>query len=1374
MKKNIQLLSLVLILLLQSNYSFAAKYYFSSSGDDSRTAAQAQNSATPWKSIDKLNAIFKNLQPGDEVLFKRGDVFYGEIVISRSGSSGRPIVFGAYGSGPKPIITSLATLNNWNHLGNGVYESGHSSLGKDVSVVLLNKEMQEMGRYPNSDAANRGYKVYKSASWNTISDPELTSNWTGGEVVIRKNFWVIDRHKISWHSGKTISYNNFPAANFSPSPGYGYFIQNHPNTLDKFGEWYYNPQTKKMRVHFGNSSPSSHHVEVSTKDYLVRNSTTVRHITFDNLHFRGANRGAFFLGKSGSDVTVKNSDIEFSGVNGVEIEGISNFRLEKSTILNTSNSGLVLKTSKGAVIKDNLIKDTFLFPGHGQNGNSNGVGIRTDSDDNLIEYNHVINTGYSGISFHGNNVTIKNNFINYFCMTTNDGGGIYTYSNSHERNFNRKIIGNIILNGLGVEEGAIMYTLLSKPQAEGIYIDDNASHVDVIGNTIAHMTSKGIYLHNANNIKLSNNTVYDNKHQLYLRNDHMGKPLRDNTVENNYFLSKDALQNHIQIMTIHNDIEKLANYNNNLYATPLIDDIRINAIRNTQSNNETSLFFNLKSWQKTFNKDWSSKTFGKLDDLYSVKRVVGTNKYDNGSFDKRLGYVGCANCSFSVDNKGGLDGNALKIKSSGLSRTSVKVGSLIKGKQYILRFSAKSNKEIGLTTFLRQDTDPWETVTETRSFELTPQRKNFETLFTAFANVDVARIMMNINQEENVEFYLDNFEFYEAVVDAVEPSEAILFEYNASHNTKKINLQGEYVDLKNNKYSSSINVEPFSSVLLIKTSNRTVETPKKPVTVHLTSPSNKENFTLGNEITVTADVNDPNGDVIAVGFYNGNTEIGTSTEAPYHVVWENVPVGSYKLTARAKVDNSEPVVSPSVSVDVKTVGNLPDKEEGKNPPEDLTFAPIFINAGTTVDVEYQGNNFAGDGKNNSLFQNSYTYANVNATSEKLYQTERNGENLKYAIPLPDGTYTVKTYHYELWFGKYGPKAGPGKRVFDISIEGKTVKKNFDIYKENKNRPTELTFNVQVVDGVLDLELSASKDRASLSAIAIYKSSSKENLHVEEGEKLDMKPKQSLFLNTGSSNSAVYKGNSFPGEGAYGTYHSRSTANFNRTASTEKLFQTERYAKELRYAIPVDNGVYTVKTYHNELWFGTFGPNSRAGRRVFDISVEGDLKKRNFDLYVESKNNPTVLTFDKIVVKDGVLNIDMSASRDNATISGIEIIPGEATGLNAANFRIMGEALEYSEFEEDDLSPSQDGFEIKIYPNPAVDVANLSIGRDIGEFDILVHNANGQLVEQLDPQNLLANDGRYVIPVSHLKGGIYLVTLVNKKEIVKRLRLIIAP
>ncbi|MEO7802009.1 MAG: hypothetical protein ABIR81_08420, partial [Ginsengibacter sp.] len=97
-------LSVLLVLLV--SYAHATNYYFSSSsGDDSRTASQAKSSSTPWRSINKLNSIFTILQPGDAVLFKRGDTFYGTITVRKSGSSTSPILISAYGSGIKPIIT---------------------------------------------------------------------------------------------------------------------------------------------------------------------------------------------------------------------------------------------------------------------------------------------------------------------------------------------------------------------------------------------------------------------------------------------------------------------------------------------------------------------------------------------------------------------------------------------------------------------------------------------------------------------------------------------------------------------------------------------------------------------------------------------------------------------------------------------------------------------------------------------------------------------------------------------------------------------------------------------------------------------------------------------------------------------------------------------------------------------------------------------------------------------------------------------------------------------------------------------------------------------------------------------------------------------
>src|SRR5690554_5713730 len=242
MKASLKATLLIFTFIFLSHYSFAARYYFStSSGDDSRTAAQAQNSSTPWKSINKLNSIFSSLKPGDEILFKRGDVFYGTIHITKSGAQGNPIVFGAYGDGPKPIITSLVNLTNWTHIGNGIYETPHQSFGNTVNIVLINNEPHEIGRHPNSDAPNKGYLTFKSTNgYNNITSDGLSGNWGGGEVVIRNSHWTIDSYKIQSHVGNIISFIQ-SAVSYNFKEGFGYFVKNHPNTLDKYGEWYYDP-----------------------------------------------------------------------------------------------------------------------------------------------------------------------------------------------------------------------------------------------------------------------------------------------------------------------------------------------------------------------------------------------------------------------------------------------------------------------------------------------------------------------------------------------------------------------------------------------------------------------------------------------------------------------------------------------------------------------------------------------------------------------------------------------------------------------------------------------------------------------------------------------------------------------------------------------------------------------------------------------------------------------------------------------------------------------------------------------------------------------------------------------------------------------------
>src|SRR5438067_1507233 len=159
MKARTLLTVLTVLLAIRSN---ATNYYFSSSkGNDSRTTTQAQDSSTPWKSIDKLNSLASTIKPGDQFLFKSGDTFYGAISLSKSGTTSAPIVFSSYGSGAKPVISGLTTVSSWTSKGNGIYESNALAAGTTVNMVLINGKQYAMGRYPNANSSNGGYLTFE-------------------------------------------------------------------------------------------------------------------------------------------------------------------------------------------------------------------------------------------------------------------------------------------------------------------------------------------------------------------------------------------------------------------------------------------------------------------------------------------------------------------------------------------------------------------------------------------------------------------------------------------------------------------------------------------------------------------------------------------------------------------------------------------------------------------------------------------------------------------------------------------------------------------------------------------------------------------------------------------------------------------------------------------------------------------------------------------------------------------------------------------------------------------------------------------------------------------------------------------------------------
>ena len=64
---------------------------------------------TPFLSVEQLEGIA--LMPGDQVLFKRGQIHYGELKISNSGTSDDPIILGDYGEGSLPVLKGRDGFN---------------------------------------------------------------------------------------------------------------------------------------------------------------------------------------------------------------------------------------------------------------------------------------------------------------------------------------------------------------------------------------------------------------------------------------------------------------------------------------------------------------------------------------------------------------------------------------------------------------------------------------------------------------------------------------------------------------------------------------------------------------------------------------------------------------------------------------------------------------------------------------------------------------------------------------------------------------------------------------------------------------------------------------------------------------------------------------------------------------------------------------------------------------------------------------------------------------------------------------------------------------------------------------------------------------
>ncbi len=824
MKKNYSDFKTVCCLLffcIQQLFSYATTYYVSVNGNDSNNGT---TTSTAFQTITQINSLA--LQAGDLVLFRRGDIFRGQLNIAQSGASRNPIIIDAYGIGNKPIVSGSVVVTGWTNTSGNIWQATCAQAGSVVTGVYSNSAELPLGRYPNYSAPNKGYNTVQSHSENTqiTSKEALATNWTDGEIVIKTMQWILDRSTITYQTGNVL---NFNTTSYQPQDNWGYFIQNHPATLDQDGEWYYDPDTKKISIYSTQGNPGNKTVEATVLAKGI--NITGSFITIQNIQIeKTLNFGLY--GNNISNLTLLNVNIINSGENGIQLDDSgNNIDIENDTINKVNNNAVVINNYSNFTFRGNTVKNIGLIPGRGKGGDLQYFGLQYSASNSggtsVIENCVFDSLGFMGIDFRCSNITVQKNIVSNYDITKDDGGGIYTWNGtwnggSPENAYtNQHVISNIVYNAIGSIEG--VYN--GYAGACGIYMDDCSLNIEIKDNTVFNCAGEGLMLHGTNNIDANGNTIFNNGSpknggQFLINMSNCGLT-HDVTVLNNIFFSKQSYQEISSLEHQTTDLSSYGNFDNNFYCRPFDESEGINT---NFSNNQKD--YDLACWQTSgYGKDANSKITPIQYKPYTINNLIGSNLYSNGTFNADINGLYCwtssSDCTTIWDNTGKLDGGSLKLTPGTVSPTLIVigVGSVNASQNYVLKFSMLGSDTCkSVRVFLRQSLSPYNNLTQIFSRSINTSRTEYEILFTAPTTESNASIVFSVSSDAGP-LWIDNINLTAANITYANQDDSILFFYNDTKANKTFTLPAGrgYIDVKQVAYSGSVTLTPFTSIILL-------------------------------------------------------------------------------------------------------------------------------------------------------------------------------------------------------------------------------------------------------------------------------------------------------------------------------------------------------------------------------------------------------------------------------------------------------------------------------------------------------------------------------------------------------------------------------
>lgn len=151
--------------LLVASVSWGTDYFVAGDGDDGRDGL---SEATAWRTVHRANKGAAKMQPGDSLLFRRGDTFGDEpLKIKAGGAPGKPVIVGAFGKGAAPLFDGEGKRDVGIRLGEDglshvIIRDLHIANSSGNTGIMADADGQE-------DIAIEGVTIEKIAKGNGIS-----------------------------------------------------------------------------------------------------------------------------------------------------------------------------------------------------------------------------------------------------------------------------------------------------------------------------------------------------------------------------------------------------------------------------------------------------------------------------------------------------------------------------------------------------------------------------------------------------------------------------------------------------------------------------------------------------------------------------------------------------------------------------------------------------------------------------------------------------------------------------------------------------------------------------------------------------------------------------------------------------------------------------------------------------------------------------------------------------------------------------------------------------------------------------------------------------------------------------------------------------